>query len=147
MKDKGAVTVATANTRNVERVYRYQAAFGTRLGTVGTPHDWTIQVGSILRGPVYYNTEENLLVPQVEPYREFIWKKSAFAVWNLRGEVELTKGVQLYVAVNNIFDVNNHPLFIANDKYPVIADLRFFNGGIGTSMPGRDIQVGMQARF
>ncbi|MGA0596554.1 TonB-dependent receptor [Enterovirga sp. CN4-39] len=147
MKDKGSLTVATANTHNVERVYRYQAALGTRFGSIGTAHDWTIQVQSIIRGPVYYNTEENLLVPEVEPYREYIWKKSPFAIWNVRGEVQLDEGVQLYLAVNNVFDVNNHPLFIANDKGAVVADLRFYNGGIGTSMPGRDVQVGVQARF
>ncbi len=147
MKDKGSLTLATANTHNVERVYRYQAGVGTRFGSVGTGHDWTIQVQGIVRGPVYYNTEENLLVPAAEPYREFIWKKNAFATWNVRGEIELAKGVQLYVAVNNVFDVNNHPIFIANDKVPIVADLRFYNGGIGTSMPGRDIQIGMQARF
>jgi vitamin B12 transporter len=147
MKDKGSLTVASANTHNVERVYRYQAAVGTRFGTSGTAHDWTIQVQGVFRGPVYYNTEENLLVPAAEPYREYIWKKSPFATVNVRGEIALAKDVQLYVQVTNLFDVNNHPLFIANDKYPVIADTRFFNGGIGTSMPGRDIQVGLKARF
>lgn len=120
---------------------------GTRLGQTGVAHDWSIQVQGVLRGPVWYNTEENLLIPQAEPYREYIWRKDPFWTWNLRGEVELAKGVKLYAQVTNLFNVNNHPLFIALDKRPILADLRFFNGGIGTSMPGRDVQVGLQARF
>lgn len=147
MKDKGSLSTVTANTHNVERVYRYQASIGTRFGQAAGPYPWSIQVQTVVRGPVYYNTEENLRVPGTEPYREFIWRKSPFATVNVRGEVELAKGVTLFAQATNLFDVNNHPLFIANDKYPVIADLRFYNGGIGTSMPGRDMQIGLKARF
>ncbi|UGB26186.1 TonB-dependent receptor [Methylorubrum sp. B1-46] len=148
MKDEGAVSVATANTRRVERVYEYQLALGTRFGQTDIPYPWTIQVQGVLNGPVWYNTEENLLVPAAEPYREYIWRKDPFVLVNIRGEVDLLPGVKLFAQVRNLFDVNYHPLFIAiAGQQPTLADLRLYNGGGGTSAPGRDLQLGLQARF
>ncbi|GJE74975.1 TonB-dependent receptor [Methylorubrum suomiense] len=148
MKDEGTLKVATANTHRVERVYQYQLALGTRFGQVDIPYPWTIQVQGVLNGPVWYNTEENLRVPAAEPYREYIWRKDPFVLVNLRGEVDLMPGVKLFAQVRNLFDVNYHPLFIAiAGQQPTLADLRFYNGGGGTSAPGRDVQIGLQARF
>lgn len=148
MKDEGAVSVASANTRRVERVYEYQLALGTRFGQADIPYPWTIQVQGVLNGPVWYNTEENLLVPAAEPYREYIWRKDPFFLVNIRGEVDLMPGVKLFAQVRNLFDVNYHPLFIAiAGQQPTLADLRLYNGGGGTSAPGRDVQLGLQARF
>jgi vitamin B12 transporter len=144
MKDKGAPV--TANSNNVERMYKYQAAIGTRFGQSGGQYDWSIQVQGILRGPIWYNTEENL-VASAEPFREFIHRKAPFWVWNVRGEVEITKGVKLFALVNNLFNVNEHPIFIGLDKRPLKLDSRFANGGTGTSMPGLEVQAGLQARF
>ncbi|MFG5117938.1 TonB-dependent receptor [Methylorubrum sp. POS3] len=148
MKDEGTLKVATANTHRVERVYQYQLALGTRFGQVDIPYPWTIQVQGVLNGPVWYNTEENLRVPAAEPYREYIWRKDPFVLVNLRGEVDLMPGVKLFAQVRNLFDVNYHPLFIAiAGQQPTLADLRFYNGSGGTSAPGRDVQIGLQARF
>ena len=148
MKDEGAVSVASANTRRVERVYEYQLALGTRFGQADIPYPWTIQVQGVLNGPVWYNTEENLLVPAAEPYREYIWRKDPFFLVNIRGEVDLMPGVKLFEQVRNLFDVNYHPLFIAiAGQQPTLADMRLYNGGGGTSAPGRDLQLGLQARF
>lgn len=144
MKDKGAAV--TANTDNVERMYKYQAAIGTRFGQSGGQYDWSIQVQGILRGPMWYNTEENL-VAAAEPFREFIHRKGPFWVWNVRGEVEITKGVKLFALVNNLFNKNEHPIFIGLDKKPYKLDSRFANGGYGTSMPGLEVQAGLQAKF
>lgn len=144
MKDKGAAV--TANSNNVERMYKYQAAIGTRFGQSGGQYDWSIQVQGILRGPMWYNTEENL-VASAEPFREFIHRKAPFWVWNVRGEVEIVKGVKLFALVNNLFNVNEHPIFIGLDKRPYKLDSRFANGGTGTSMPGLEVQAGLQARF
>ncbi|PZN92700.1 MAG: TonB-dependent receptor, partial [Hyphomicrobiales bacterium] len=144
MEDKGAA--ATANSRKVERVYQYQAAIGTRFGQSGGQYDWSIQVHGILRGPMWYNTEENL-VASAEPFREFIHRKDPFWVWNVRGEVEVAKGVKLFALVNNLFNKNEHPIFIGLDKRPSKLDARFANGGFGTSMPGLEVQGGLQARF
>ena len=138
MEDKGAA--ASANTRKAQRMYEYQAALGTRFGR----GPWTLQVNGALRGPIWYDTEENLLIPQAEPSRTYIHRKSPFWVWNVRADVKVYKGVTLFGAVNNLFNKNEHPLFIAIDETPTKADLRFYNGSGGTSMPGRQFQVGLR---
>lgn len=144
MEDRGAAP--TANAREVERVYEYQASIGARLeGSAAKP--WSVQALGILRGPIWYNTEENLLIPQGEPFREFIHEKSPFWVVNLRAEWRALEAVSLFAAVNNVFDVNEHPIFIALDESPFIGDARFSNGGLGNSMPGREVQIGLRARF
>ncbi len=145
MEDKGAA--ATANIRKPERMYQYQAALGTRFGQSGGQYDWSIQVTGILRGPMWYNTEENLLIPFAEPSRDWIHRKNPFWVWNLRGEVEVAKGVKLFALVNNLFNKNDSPIYIGIDKKPYKLDSRFANGGYGTSMPGLEFQAGMQAKF
>lgn len=145
MEDKGAA--ATANTRRPERMYQYQAAVGTRFGQNGGRYDWSIQVTGILRGPMWYNTEENLLIPFAEPNRDWIHRKNPFWIWNLRGEVEVAKGVKLFAAAHNLFNQNEHPIFIGLDKKPYKLDARLANGGYGTSMPGLELQAGLQAKF
>jgi vitamin B12 transporter len=144
MEDRGAP--ATANTRQVERVYEYQASIGGRL-EFAQQRPWSLQAVGILRGPMWYNTEENLLVPQGEPFREFIHEKDPFWTVNLRAEWRTAPSVTLFAAANNVFNVNEHPIFIALDKRPFIGDARFANGGFGNSMPGREFQVGLRTRF
>ena len=95
---------------------------------------------------MWYNTEESL-VAAAEPFREFIHRKAPFWVWNVRGEVEIAKGVKLFALVNNLFNKNEHPIFIGLDKKPHKLDSRFANGGYGTSMPGLEVQAGLQAKF
>lgn len=147
MRDKGAA--ATANTDRVQRMYRYEAAAGVRLarGFDRRPGDWSMQLTALLRGPMWYDTEENLLVPQGEPGSTWIHRKGAFAVWNLRAEYRANRSVKLFGGVNNLFDLNRHPIFIAQDRQPCIANPAFQNGGCGTSMPGREWVVGIQADF
>ena len=145
MADRGAP--ATANIRYVERMYRYQAALGSTLGQ----QNWDVTLLGILRGPMYYNTEENLLIPQGEPSREFVHRKSSFWVWNLRGSVALlpekVPGVRVFGAVNNLFDKNYHPIFIATESTPYTSDGRFSNGGRGNSAPGREFIGGLRFTF
>ena len=144
MKDEGAA--ASANTDNLQRAYKYQATLGTRFGQAGVAHDWNFTVEAVLRGPMWYDTEENLLTT-AEPSRSYIHRKSAFTVVNLRGDVQIRKGIKLYAAVRNLFDVNEHPIFIGLDESPYKLDPTLTNGGYGTSMPGREFQVGIQAFF
>lgn len=144
MEDRGAP--ATANTREVERVYQYQAALGARI-EFAHERPWSLQALGVLRGPMWYNTEENLLIPQGEPFREFIHEKEPFWVVNVRGEWRTAPNVTVFAAANNVFDVNEHPIFIALDETPFIGDARFANGGRGNSMPGREFQVGLRTRF
>lgn len=145
MEDRGAS--GTANVRHVERMYRYQAALGSAVGQ----RDWDVTLLGVLRGPMYYNTEENLLIPQGEPFREFIHRKESFWVWNLRGSVALlpdtVPGLRAFGAINNIFDKNYHPIFIATASEPFIGDARFSNGGRGNSAPGREFIAGLRFTF
>ena len=150
MRDAGAP--ASANTDKVERMYQYQASIGTRFGQrTGVAIPWTFSVIGILRGPMWYNTEENLLIPQGEPNREYIHRKPPFWIWNARLEGEIRQGMTAFLAVNNIFNVNQHPIFLALDRQPFIGRSDLGNtGGIGNtgnSMPGREFVVGLQARF
>ncbi|KQP02385.1 TonB-dependent receptor [Pseudorhodoferax sp. Leaf265] len=147
MRDKGAA--ATLNTDKVQRMYRFEGSAGVRYGQ-GGPRDagaWTVQVAALLRGPMWYDTEENLLVPQGEPSSTYIHRKGAFTVWNLRADVRVSPGVKLYAGVNNLFDLNRHPIFIALDRSPCTANAAFQNGGCGTSMPGRELLVGLHVDF
>ena len=145
MRDNGASP--TANTRNVERMYRYQATIGT---TISQPR-WDVTLQGVLRGPMYYNTEENLLIPQAEPNREFVHRKDAFWVFNLRGSFqplpERAPNIRVFGAVNNLLDKNYHPIFIATASNPFLGDARFANGGRGNSAPGREFIGGLRFTF
>lgn len=146
MRDKGATTL---DTDRVQRMYKYEASLGLRYGrgAGALTGDWTLQLGALLRGPMWYDTEEALVIPQGEPRSIYIHRKAAFTTWNMRGDYRISKSVKMYTAVNNIFNLNRSPIFIALDQKSCIADPRFQNGGCGTSMPGRELQVGMQVTF
>ncbi len=141
MADKGAP--ATARTNNIQRMYRYEASFNNRLAR----DKWALEAIGILRGPVFYDTEENLLIPQGEPVGTYVHRKSPFWVFNLRGEYAINEQFTLSATVSNLFDKNYHALFIAEDKDPRLADPRFQNGGNGTSAPGREFVLRLAARF
>lgn len=145
MVDKGAA--ATASTNNVERVYKYQASIGAALGQARERHDWSFAVNGVLHGPVWYNTEEFLLIPVAEPTSTYIHRKDKYWVWDARGEVQLTPAIRSFAAVTNLLNANNHPLFIGLDQAPYTFDQRFSNGGRGTSMIGRALEVGVKAKF
>ena len=144
MQDKGVS--ATANTDKPQRAYQYQAALGTRIGQSGITHPWSLLVEGVLRGPMWYDTEENLHA-WAEPSRSYIHRKAPFTVVNLRGEVGLTRNVKLFAAVNNLFNVNEHPIFLGLDEQPYKLNASLANGGYGTSMPGRMFRVGVRALF
>ena len=147
MRDKGAA--ATASTDKVQRMYRYEASAGVRYGEGGARDAgaWTLQLSALLRGPMWYDTEENLLVPQGEPGSTFIHRKGAFTVWNLRADYRVSPGMKLFAGMNNLFDLNRNPVFIALDRSPCTANAAFQNGGCGTSMPGRELLVGLHVDF
>jgi len=148
MRDKGAAPTLNNNSR--QGMYRYQLAAGLRYrhGEESRNGAWGVQLTALLRGPMWNNTEENLLVPQSEPHRGHVHRKGSFTVWNLRGDVQMTRTLKLYAAVNNLFNKNEHPIFLSYDRGAAcIADIRFQTGGCGTSIPGRDFQLGMQANF
>jgi vitamin B12 transporter len=147
MKDKGAA--ATANSRQVQRMYLYEASFSAIAGQDATgmlKRPWSLELQGVLRGPIWYDTEENIL-PLYEPTTTYIHRKDPFWVFNLRGSVDVSERITVSAAVNNLLNKNEHPTFIAIDKAPYKADPRFQNGGLGTSMPGREFVARIQARF
>ncbi|ODN66167.1 TonB-dependent receptor [Methylophaga muralis] len=141
MRDKG--TPDTLNTDRIQRIYKYQAG----IGTVVSQNKWELNLTGILRGPVWYDTEERLLSPLAESSRDYVHKKSAFWVWNLRGSYQLSNNLQLFAGINNLLDKNEHPLFIALNKTPYISDPAFSSGGRGNSMPGRELYAGLKLDF
>jgi vitamin B12 transporter len=147
MVDQGAPPAA-GSTRPV-RVYEYEAMIGTRFGERGSGQpwrDWNLEVRGLLRGPMWYNTEERLLIPG-QLVNVTVFRKNPFWVWYTRYEVDIIQGLTLFGAVNNIFDINQHPIFIALDQTPCIANPIFQNGACGNSMPGREFIVGLQGRW
>ena len=76
-----------------------------------------------------------------------VYEKGAFWVWNLRSEVEVRKGVKFIGVLNNVFDVNQHPIFIALDQNPCTANIPAQNGSCGNSIPGREFWAGIQVSF
>lgn len=140
MKDEGAP--ATANTDKPQRIYYSQAGIGVRFGQ---HRIWDLNLVGIYRGPMYYDTEENLLIPQGEPFATFIHRKGGFWVWNLRAGYELRRGWRLFGGVNNVLNKNEHPIFIALNQLPFISNPAASNGGRGNSMPGRHFFFGLSA--
>jgi vitamin B12 transporter len=147
MIDYGAP--AAFGTDTATRINQYEAAIGTRFGQSGIEMPWNFQLLGILRGPMWYNTEESLnpLLFPGQIRTSTVYRKPPFWVWNMRGEVEVRKGVKLFAAMNNIFDINDHPIFIGLDSSPCGNNLVNQNGACGNSMPGREVIVGAQVRF
>lgn len=141
MRDRGAPD--SANTDRPQRIYKYQASVGTVLGS----GPWDARLTGILRGPIWYDTEERLLIPEGQPHANFVHEKSPFWVWNVRGSYQMNRNLQVFAGINNLFDKNEHPLFIALNKTPYISDPAFSNGGRGNSMPGREWYAGMKVDF
>ena len=147
MIDYGAV--AAAGTNMATRINQYGMDVGTSFGQTGTMLPWNFFLVGILRGPMWYNTEESLS-PVFFPGQvrsTTVYQKDPFWIWKARGEIEVHRGIKLFGAVNNIFDVNQHPIFIALDQNPCVANRVNQNGGCGTSLPGREFIVGFQMRF
>ncbi|WP_300719469.1 TonB-dependent receptor [Pseudomonas sp.] len=141
MDDKGAAKTLTGPHRDqIQRMYQYQASLGL---TYGRERDWDVGVNGILRGPVYYRTEERLLNPDTN----YVYRKSPFWVFNLRGNYHVTEQLSLFSGVNNLFDMDRSTLFIATGNDSPLADPRASNGGLGNSNPGREVYLGANYRF
>ena len=148
MTDYGA-NVGITGTNQATRMYRYEASLGTRYGQIDGERPWNVQLLGLLRGPMYYNTEESLnpiLFPgQVR--NTTVYYKDAFWVWNTRAEIEMHKGVKFFAAINNIFDVNNSPIYVGLQQQPCGSNQVAQNGSCGNSMPGREFIIGAQVKF
>ncbi len=147
MTDYGAV--AAAGTDMATRINQFGMNIGTQFGQTGTQLPWNFFLLGILRGPMWYNTEESLS-PVFFPGQlrsTTVYRKEPFWIWKARGEVEIMPGLKLFGAVNNIFNVNQHPIFIALDQSTCVANRLNQNGGCGNSMAGRELIVGFEFRF
>ena len=147
MTDYGAP--AAAGSQMGTRMYLYEASIGTRYAKIDAEMPWSIQLLGIWRGPMWYNTEERLS-PAFFPGQivsTTVYEKGEFWQFNTRGEIEVYKGIKLFAALNNIFDVNASPIFIATDTQPCTANQAAQNGSCGNSMPGRNFFVGAQWKF
>ncbi|MCQ4261554.1 TonB-dependent receptor [Stutzerimonas stutzeri] len=145
MKDEGASPNLTGTHRDeIQRMYRHQASLGMTYGK----HDlWDLGLTAILRGPIYYRTEEKLLIPAGQPNANYVHRKDSFWVFNLGGNYQLTPDLALFSGVNNLFDIDRSSLFIANGNNSSIADPNASNGGLGNSNPGRELYLGANYRF
>jgi vitamin B12 transporter len=141
MRDNEAERLGLMSDR-IQRMYEYQAAL--RVGT--EVRRLTAQLVSTLHGPMWYDTEESLLVPFAEPSRTFVHRKSPFWLLTLSGEYRLIEGVLVRGAVTNLLDRNVHPTFIAENREPFLSDPEFSLGGRGNSLPGRAFTVGLVFR-
>ncbi len=147
MTDYGAT--AAAGTDMATRINEYGTSIGTRFGQTETEVPWSFQLLGILRGPMWYATEESLSAIYFpgQVRNTTVYRKSPFWIWNARAEVEILKNLKLFVAMNNILDVNQHPIFIALDQNPCGANLANQNGSCGNSMPGREVIAGFTLRW
>ena len=115
----------------------------------GIEMPWNFQVLGILRGPMWYNTEEalNPLLFPGQIRSSTVYRKAPFWVWNMHGELEVRKGFTVFAAMNNIFDINDHPIFIGLDSTPCGNNASLQNGACGNSIPGREVIVGARVQF
>jgi len=142
MRDNEAAALGLLSDR-IQRMHEYQTSL--RIGVDASR--WTAQLVGALQGPMWYDTEESLLVPFAEPLRTFVHRKDPFWLWTLSGDYALGAGVRLRAAVTNLLDRNVHPTFIALNKEPFLSDPEFALGGRGNSLPGRAFTLGLVFRI
>jgi vitamin B12 transporter len=148
MTDYGA-RLTGANSSQATRINQYGLSIGTRYSRIDGEMPWSVQLLGILRGPMWYNTEE-ALSPIFFPGQVrnvTVYEKGAFWVWNTRFEIQPHNGVTFFAAINNILDVNQDPIFIALDQNPCRANLAAQNGSCGNSMMGREVIAGVRVQF
>lgn len=131
------------NSDRISLMYEYQGSL--TLGVNGGDR-WRAQLTGVLHGPIWYDTEENLLVPTVEVNRTFVHRKDPFSLFTFSSRVRLAQRVHATLAVYNLLNVNQHPTFIALNRLPYVSDPRFSNGGRGNSLPGREFVIGLELR-
>lgn len=144
MKDRGASAKLTGPYRTrLQRMYGYQAAAGVVYGQ----RSWDARVEGVLQRPMYYDTEETLLIPQSEPNSTYVHRKDPTWIFNVRANYRVLDKVKLFANVTNIFDINYHPQYIALDQTPCIGNRIASNGGCGNSLPGRRFLIGTEVSF
>ncbi|MDR1079742.1 MAG: TonB-dependent receptor [Deltaproteobacteria bacterium] len=134
------------NTDKIDRMYKYQASVFTQFGGTGSV-PWLARITGILHGPLWHNTEEALLIPYYRPQRQHAIRKKSYWLVNLYGEAAVHDNISVYAGVNNVFNKNYHPVFIALDDGNTYLNPGSTNGGTGTSSPGAEFYVGARFTF
>jgi vitamin B12 transporter len=142
MRDNDAIARGL-NSDRIDRMSEYLASLQVGLARA---RSWDLQLSGSLNGPIWYDTEENLLVPAAEPTRTWVHRKDPFWMWDVTGSHPIAGSLRLRASVTNLLDVNAHPTFIALNREPFLSDPRFSNGGHGNSLPGRAFQIGLEWR-
>lgn len=143
MKENGkAKTDGVGEYRGkVQNMYEYQAAF---RATYGWSRTWDASISAVLHGPSYYDTEENLVG---ETNDKTVHRKDPFWVFGMRANWYVMDGLSLFGGVDNLFDINEHPKFIALHEDDCIGNMAKSNGGCGNSIAGRNFYIGAKATF
>lgn len=141
MKENGAANASGYGKYRdkVQNMYEYQAAFRATYGQSGT---WDTTLSAVLHGTSYYNTEESLTT---ETNTQTVHKKDPFWVFGMRANWYVMDGLSLFGGVDNIFDINEHPKFVALHEDDCIG--KGGNGGCGNSIAGRNFFIGAKATF
>ncbi len=149
MVDEGlGITLPTDTNNKPIRFYESQYTFNTRFGQqgLGPWRDWFVEFTGIVNGRLWYNSEEHLNIPgQVANVTVFELKP--YTVWNMRSELKVADNWTVWAKINNIFNLDYSPIFIALYQTPCIGNLAWANGSCGNSMPGREIILGVTGRF
>ena len=148
MVDRGALPAA--GTTRATRVYEYEAMVGTRFGEYGTGRawgDWNLEIRGLLRGPMWYNTEERLLLPgqlvNVTAYRK---EPVLGVVHALRGRVSPRGSPCSRRSTTSSTSTSTRSS--SRSTRPLASQIPTFqNGACGNSMPGREFVVGLQGRW
>ncbi len=127
---------------HIPRMYEYQGA--TTL-TAGWRNRFSVSATGVLRGPMWYQSEEALIWSGYVRNTTAILKEE-FWLFHLGANFRPTPRLEISARVLNVLDVNNHDVFIAlNKKDQLVSTPASSNGGRGNSLPGREFQLG--ARF
>lgn len=143
MKENGAANAKGFGQYRdkVQNMYEYQAAF---RATYGWARAWDASLNAVLHGPSYYDTEEWLTT---ETNRATVQRKDPFWVFGLRANWYAMDGLTVFGGVDNLFDINEHPKFIALSGDGCTGDMSRSNGGCGNSIAGRSFYLGAKATF
>jgi vitamin B12 transporter len=92
---------------------------------------------------MWYDTEENLLIPFAEPIRTFVHRKDPFWLFTLSGDSRVVPGVRVKSAVEQPARPECPPDVHRGESRAVPVQPGVSLGGFGNSLPGRAFSVGL----
>jgi vitamin B12 transporter len=148
-EDLGETNNTGPYATKVACVYDWQGTLFAQFGqSEAVSFPWSARVSAVIRGPMYNNTGERMLIPEFEPNSNYVHKKHSFTVINISADVKLTENVTLFGGVNNVLNVNDHPFWWGIDKDPYRNMTNFGAPTAGSrSMPGIELYGGVKLSF